>query len=72
MLIEGGGNVIASVLKTGLVDKILLFVAPKIIGGREAKTFVEGDGISEMNQALHLEEVDVKKIGKDILIEGYV
>lgn len=72
ILIEGGGNVIASALNRRLADKVLLFIAPKIIGGKEAKTSVEGEGISEISQALYLREVDVKKIGEDILIEGYM
>ena len=68
ILIEGGGEINSSVLKTGKVDEILLFVAPIIVGGRNAKTFVEGDGIKYIKDSLKFEKVAVKKFGKDIAI----
>lgn len=71
VLCEGGGELAASLLKEGLVDKIMFFIAPKIIGGRGAKTSVEGDGISSMSDAIKLKDMTVKKIGDDLLVEGY-
>lgn len=71
VLIEGGGNIAASALSAGIVDKILVFIAPKIVGGKSAKTPVEGLGALSMTDALRLENMSVKKIGCDILVEAY-
>lgn len=70
ILVEGGGETSASFIKERLVDKVTFLVAPKIIGGREAKTSVEGEGVRKVSQALKLESVTVRKIGDDICIEG--
>ena len=68
ILIEGGGEINASALKTGKVDEIILFVAPVIVGGRNAKTFVEGDGVKYIKDSLKLKKFEVKKFGTDIAI----
>ncbi|HBQ64467.1 MAG TPA: bifunctional diaminohydroxyphosphoribosylaminopyrimidine deaminase/5-amino-6-(5-phosphoribosylamino)uracil reductase RibD, partial [Clostridiales bacterium] len=71
VLLEGGGTLNASALMNGLVDKVLVFIAPKIIGGAKAPTPVEGKGIRLMKDALSLENIHVSMCGTDILIEGY-
>ena len=68
IMIEGGGEINASVLKTGKVDEVLLFVAPVIVGGRNAKTFVEGDGVKYIKDALKFKIFEVKNFGTDIAI----
>ena len=68
IMIEGGGEINASVLKTGKVDEVLLFVAPIIVGGRNAKTFVEGDGVKYIKDSLRFKDVTVRKIGTDVVI----
>jgi len=70
VLCEGGGELAASLLNEGLVDKVMFFIAPKIIGGRDAKTSVEGDGISSMSDAIKLKDMTVRKIGDDLLVEA--
>lgn len=72
ILLEGGGELNASALQVGIVDKIMVFIAPKIIGGRDAKTLVEGEGIPVMKDAIKLKKVNFRKIGEDILVEGYL
>ena len=72
VLCEGGGELAASLLKDGLADKVMFFIAPKIIGGRRAKTAVEGDGIDKIQQAKKLKDMAVRKIDKDILVEAYI
>ena len=69
---EGGGQVNFSLLKAGLVDKVHAFIAPKLIGGREALTPVEGAGFAELTEAVELERTTVETIGQDILLTGYV
>lgn len=72
VLIEGGGTTLASAFEAGLVDKLLFFVAPKIVGGRDAITAVEGEGAARMADAIPLERMRATPIGEDILIEAYV
>lgn len=72
VLIEGGGTTHASAFEAGVVDKVMFFVAPKIIGGREAVSAVEGIGIDRMDEAVQLTDMQVVALGEDILIEAYV
>jgi len=72
LLIEGGGKVNASALEMGLVDKVLFFIAPKIIGGKNSVTPVEGEGVDRIGKAIKLKDIKVRRFGKDILFEGYI
>lgn len=72
LLIEGGGEVIASAFEASVVDKVLFFIAPKIIGGRQAPTSVEGLGINRISQAIRLRDIRLETICDDFLVEGYV
>ena len=71
LLVEGGGEVNASFLSAKAVDKTHFCVAPKIFGGRDAKTPVEGEGIPVPARAQRLKNVVVDKLGEDILVSGY-
>ena len=71
VLVEGGGETIASFVEERLVDKIYYFIAPKIIGGRDAPTSCDGKGAGALSQALALHNISVEKVGDDILITGY-
>lgn len=70
ILLEGGGGLNEAALKAGIVDRSVTFLAPKFIGGREAKTPVEGQGFAKMSQALSLQSMEIKKIGEDLMIQG--
>lgn len=72
ILLEGGGTLNWSMFKAGLVDEINAFIAPKIIGGTNAITPVEGQGFERMAQAIELDEWTSEEIGKDLLIKGSV
>jgi diaminohydroxyphosphoribosylaminopyrimidine deaminase / 5-amino-6-(5-phosphoribosylamino)uracil reductase len=72
VLIEGGGTTHASAFEAGVVDKVMFFVAPKIVGGREAITAVEGDGVATMDEAILLERMSARPVGEDLLVEAYV
>ena len=72
LLIEGGAEVNASSLKSGIVDKVLFFYAPKIIGGIEALSIVGGEGVKELDHAVKIKEIKTRRFGDDILLEGYV
>ena len=72
LLVEGGGETAAGFIENHLVDRILFFIAPKIIGGRDAVTSVEGRGVDKIGKSLQLKDVEIEKIGRDILIKGDV
>ena len=72
VLIEGGGTTHASAFEAGIVDKVMFFVAPKVIGGRDAITAVEGEGVATMDEAVLLERMTAERVGDDLLIEAYV
>ncbi|MGB9798336.1 MAG: RibD family protein [bacterium] len=71
LLVEGGGETAWRFIKEGAVDKLLFFLAPIVIGGREAKTSVEGEGCQNLQSAIKLNYTKIRKIGEDILIEAY-
>jgi diaminohydroxyphosphoribosylaminopyrimidine deaminase/5-amino-6-(5-phosphoribosylamino)uracil reductase len=71
VMIEGGSSVAASAISSGIVDKVLFFVAPKIIGGTDAVSSIGGSSPSVLSDALKLKEMNISKYGEDILIEGY-
>ncbi len=72
LLIEGGGTTHASAFDAKVVDKVVFFVAPKIAGGRDAITPVEGSGVATMDEAIALEGMHATAVGEDLLIEAYV
>lgn len=72
VMVEAGPELSASLLMEGLVDKVLFFYAPKIIGGVEAPGIVGGAGIEKLSDAISLKDIKIKRFGADILVEGYV
>lgn len=72
VLLEGGGELNGAFLRAGQVDEVYAFIAPKLIGGREAKTPVEGQGFARMSEALRLEDARMEQVGEDFLITGRV
>lgn len=72
VIVEGGGTFHGTVLKSGLVKKIYCYIAPKLIGGKDAKSPVEGDGFSLMRDALAVSDIEILKLGEDICISGHV
>ena len=70
LLLEGGSTLNASALREGVVDRLLFFLAPKIIGGQGAPGVIGGDGTLRIKDAEPVEILKVRRIGPDILIEG--
>ena len=68
VLVEGGGTLNFAMLEAGLVDKVYAFIAPKILGGKNAPTSVGGEGFKSLDDAINFKNVSVEKIGTDILI----
>jgi diaminohydroxyphosphoribosylaminopyrimidine deaminase/5-amino-6-(5-phosphoribosylamino)uracil reductase len=73
VLLEGGGELASAFWQAKLIDKAIFFIAPKIIGGREAKSPVEGAGLSRsMADAVTLGKLTIRRFGQDIALEGEV
>jgi len=72
LLIEGGGRVIGSALGAGIVNKVLFFYAPKILGGDDGIAMCSGPGPDRMGDSIRLKDVSTSRFGEDILIEGYI
>ena len=70
VMIEGGSHLNASAIKDKVVDKVLIFTAPKIIGNGLGA--ISSLGIKEVNKAVKLKNISTKKIGRDLLVEGYL
>ncbi len=71
VLVEGGGSLLGAMFDRGLIDKVVAFVAPVIVGGEEAPSPVRGVGIGGMSDALRLHRVRVRQIDDDLLVTGY-
>lgn len=72
LLIEGGSQVAGAALAAGIVDKVNFFYAPKIVGGDDGIPMLRGTGAALMKDATALHDVNVSRVGDDILVEGYL
>jgi len=72
ILVEGGGTLNGSLFDEGLVDKIMFFISPRIIGGKDAIGSVMGQGIARVERSVRIKDLKLRRFGEDILIEGYV
>lgn len=72
VLLEGGGELAFSMMCEGLVDKVLCYLSPRLMGGREAFTPLAGTGQPGPREAWPLEAIRVSKSGEDIRIEGHI
>jgi diaminohydroxyphosphoribosylaminopyrimidine deaminase/5-amino-6-(5-phosphoribosylamino)uracil reductase len=72
ILVEGGGTLHGSLFDEGLVDKVMFFISPRIIGGKEAISSVMGKGVSRVEKAVRLKDVTLSRLAEDILVEGYI
>jgi diaminohydroxyphosphoribosylaminopyrimidine deaminase/5-amino-6-(5-phosphoribosylamino)uracil reductase len=71
VLVEGGGTLNYSLLEAGLIDKLFLFIAPVIFGGRDSPTPFDGEGIASPGEAWDVEALELKQFDRDLLLIGY-
>ncbi len=71
LMIEGGSSINASALSSKIVDKIMFFISPRIIGGTDAVPSIGGKSPASLKNVVRIKKSQVKIIGKDILVEGY-
>ena len=72
VFVEGGGSVNFSLLREHLVDRVYAFIAPKLLGGKNALSPVEGEGFAELSEAVELDEITTEFLQGDILLTGCV
>ena len=72
LLVEGGGEVNASFLLGGLAQRVAFCYAPKILGGRDARKAVAGEGAKSLSEALQLCDVEWKKVGQDLMLTARI
>lgn len=72
VMIEGGGKLATSALQGGIVDKLILMLAPVLIGGQKAPTLLQGDGVEKLVEALRVVQLSVEPVGQDLVLEGYL
>ena len=72
ILVEGGGTLVGSLFDGALVDRVLFFVSPKIVGGKEAVSSVMGRGVERMDKAIKLKKIKLRRFGEDMLVEAYI
>lgn len=72
LMIEGGSEINGSAFQEGIVDKLILFYAPLLIGGQEAPSIIGGSGVEHLPQAIRLKDVRIERLGDDLFIEAYI
>lgn len=72
VLIEGGSELNFSLLKDHLIHRVIAFIAPKLIGGKTAKSPIGGEGLHQLKGAIQLENLEVQMMGNDIMITGKI
>lgn len=72
VLVEGGSTLNFSILNENLADKVIAFIAPKILGGKESKTPVGGEGFERLRDAVLLKDIVISTFDDDVMIEAYV
>jgi diaminohydroxyphosphoribosylaminopyrimidine deaminase/5-amino-6-(5-phosphoribosylamino)uracil reductase len=72
VLVEGGSRLHTRILESKIADKIILSISPKLIGGQRAPSFFQGRGIETMSESLKLNKIKTMKIGRDIIVQGYL
>ncbi|HEV2401470.1 MAG TPA: bifunctional diaminohydroxyphosphoribosylaminopyrimidine deaminase/5-amino-6-(5-phosphoribosylamino)uracil reductase RibD [Candidatus Sulfotelmatobacter sp.] len=72
LMIEGGATVNWAALSAGVIDKVFLFYAPKILGGTGSVPFAGGTGFRQMNEAAHVKHLHLYRFGEDFAVEGYL
>jgi diaminohydroxyphosphoribosylaminopyrimidine deaminase/5-amino-6-(5-phosphoribosylamino)uracil reductase len=72
LMIEGGAMVNAAALTSGIVDKVFLYYAPRILAGTASVPFAEGAGFANINDAAYVKSICMHRFGEDFAVEGYL
>ena len=72
VLVEGGSRLLGSFFDAGAIDEVHVFIAPKLIGGRDAPSPISGDGLKSIAESLRLIEPQIRQLGDDIYVSGRI
>ena len=72
LLVEGGPTVLADLFERKLVDEVVVYIAPKVVGGRAAPGAVAGEGVASMAEALRLDVRSIEQVGEDLEVQATV
>jgi diaminohydroxyphosphoribosylaminopyrimidine deaminase/5-amino-6-(5-phosphoribosylamino)uracil reductase len=72
ILLEGGSEVNAAALEAKIVDRVMLFYSPKLVGGKKAFGMIGGQGKSLISEAIKVDDLNIRRMGTDFIVEGYV
>jgi diaminohydroxyphosphoribosylaminopyrimidine deaminase/5-amino-6-(5-phosphoribosylamino)uracil reductase len=72
ILCEGGSSLTGALFEAQIVDKVIAFLAPKIVGGKNAKSPIGSWGVVHMDAAIELHDVVIRRFGADVCLEGYI
>ena len=72
LIVEGGSQVNASFLRGGHVQKVMAYIAPKLLGGKDSKSVIAGPNPERMKEAVSLQQMEIKRFGEDFLLTGYI
>jgi diaminohydroxyphosphoribosylaminopyrimidine deaminase/5-amino-6-(5-phosphoribosylamino)uracil reductase len=72
VLVEGGGRLLGNLLDLRQIDEVHVFIGPKLVGGKEATSPIEGLGLDQMDQSLRIESTDVQTIDGDVYVRGCI
>ncbi|MBD3413157.1 MAG: bifunctional diaminohydroxyphosphoribosylaminopyrimidine deaminase/5-amino-6-(5-phosphoribosylamino)uracil reductase RibD [Candidatus Aminicenantes bacterium] len=72
VLVEGGNLLQTHMLENKLIDKIMISISPKLVGGQGAHCFFQGAGVQTISQSLKIKEMNEFQIGNDIVVQGYI
>ncbi|HEY2081914.1 MAG TPA: dihydrofolate reductase family protein, partial [Verrucomicrobiae bacterium] len=68
LLVEGGGEVNGSFLLGGFAQRVAFFYAPKVLGGRDSRKGVAGEGVRSLDEIIGLRELEWRKLGRDLFL----
>jgi diaminohydroxyphosphoribosylaminopyrimidine deaminase/5-amino-6-(5-phosphoribosylamino)uracil reductase len=72
VLVEGGGQLLGTLLDNGQIDEVHVFVAPKLLGGENARSPIDGEGVAQVAQAIPLDHPQWQQIGEDLYLSGRI
>lgn len=72
VFVEGGEQLLSAMFRADLVDRVVGFIAPKLVGGEAVRHVLSGWGVREMSEAIPFQDVVIRHFGNDVCVEGYV
>jgi diaminohydroxyphosphoribosylaminopyrimidine deaminase / 5-amino-6-(5-phosphoribosylamino)uracil reductase len=72
VFVEGGGRLLGTLLDAGQIDEVHIFVAPKLLGGQNARSPIDGEGVAEIAHALELDDPQWQQVGPDLYLSGRI